>query len=200
MWRYRPRAVVLPLLLAALTAFGANSRAAPAADAASGSAPAAPKRSATAHDRDPEGEVVAAPGIDVVAHSAYWLELAGFGSEALGSAAPPPPLLVIRGEMRNASGAPLHHVRFSYELLDRDGRVVALEEGYNRSAEVLKPLDPRGRVFVGEEAAARPVASRDSDTFRMLFFAADVPPFATYRVRAVEAAPEPSEPARSSSH
>lgn len=189
MGRSRARtAIVLGLLLPALDVFTSAGATGSVPLAAVGGVGVPSGRRAATGGPDPTGEAVTSPGIEVLTHSAYWLDLRGAGENGFESRVPA--MLVIRGEIRNQSAGPLHHVKLSYELLDGEGRVVVSEEGYNRRAETLKPLDARARSVVGNEAGATPVATHASDTFRMLFLAADVPPFDRYRVRVVEVLPE----------
>ncbi|HYC55437.1 MAG TPA: hypothetical protein VEL28_10945 [Candidatus Binatia bacterium] len=91
-------------------------------------------------------------------------------------------VFVVRGELINRSGRPVHHVLLRYELLDGAGAVVHDLEGYNRLAEAMRP-DESGKV---DEAAVRAIPPRGSDTFRMVFFSEEIPRFASHRVRVVE--------------
>ncbi|HYB99411.1 MAG TPA: hypothetical protein VEC57_09820 [Candidatus Limnocylindrales bacterium] len=91
-------------------------------------------------------------------------------------------VFVIRGELINRSGSPVHHVLLRYELLGPTGEVVHDLEGYNRLAEAMRP-DESGKV---DSAAVRSIPPRGSDTFRMVFFSEEIPRFSSHRVRVIE--------------
>lgn len=91
-------------------------------------------------------------------------------------------VFVVRGSLRNRSGEPIHHIVLRYELLDAGGNVVLVQEGYNRSAELIddgRPVDP------GAESDVRPIGPGARDTFRMVFFGDEVPAFESQRVSVV---------------
>src|SRR5713101_777508 len=57
----------------------------------------------------------------------------------------------VTGHVKNASGQPLKFVKFELELLDKDGKVVAHQVGYNQKAQVLAEEKGGGE---GEEVEA----------------------------------------------
>ena len=96
-------------------------------------------------------------------------------------------ILLINGQIENTSGKPLAYVKLQFELLGEDDVVVFRDYGYNRKAEALreevyekgqKPLQDMGVEGIGSGA---------QDTFRFIFFKADVPEFLSYRIRVLEA-------------
>lgn len=91
-------------------------------------------------------------------------------------------VFVVRGELANTSGTTVHHVTLRYELLDERGNVVADAEGFNRSAESMRP-DEDGHVASDEVV---PLAAGAVDTFRMVFFPDEIPAFREPRVRVAE--------------
>ncbi len=97
-------------------------------------------------------------------------------------------VFVMRGELRNKSGASVHHVVLRYELLDASGKVLHDAEGYNRSAESLRP-DEEGTVRADRVV---PLAPGATDSYRMVFFHDEVPRFASQRVRVVEIHDQPT--------
>jgi hypothetical protein len=91
-------------------------------------------------------------------------------------------VFVMRGELRNKSGQPVHHVVLRYELLDDKGKVIHDAEGFNRSAEAMRP-DEEGAVHVDQ---VKPIPAGGVDSYRMVFFHDEVPHFTSQRVRVVE--------------
>ena len=128
--------------------------------------------------------------IDIIRHRAYWTSLLGLVHRVVGDAAEAPKLLVIRGELRNLSSHPLHHVELVYELLDGAGAVMASERGFNFAGEALRPVEG-DQMLVGPNVrildATAPVMPGDVDAFRMIFISDEIPAFASYRVRIIGA-------------
>lgn len=91
-------------------------------------------------------------------------------------------IFVMRGELTNKSEHALAYVVLRYELLDKDGRVLLDAEGFNRSAEALRP-DQEGNSYPED---AKPIAAGGVDSYRMVFFHDEVPKFTSQRVRVVE--------------
>lgn len=89
----------------------------------------------------------------------------------------PGTVYVVRGEVHNRSQDPIDHVVLSFELLDADARTVVRIEGFNQQAEVL--LDGRGSPTAAE---LKKIPPGGRDTFRMVFFAEETPPFRDHRV------------------
>ena len=138
----------------------------------------------------PVGTADGSAAVDIVRHRAYWTSLLGLVHRVVGDAAEAPKLLVIRGELRNVSARPLHHVELVYELLDGAGAVVASERGFNLAGEALRPVEG-DQMLVGPHVrilgATAPVMPGDVDAFRMIFISDEIPAFATYRVRVIGA-------------
>lgn len=111
-----------------------------------------------------------------------WTELSGADSLSNDARS----LFLISGELRNAGDAPITWVKLGFDLLDERYAVVAHEFGYNHRAEALR--DPA--VEAGDDDRARldirPLPPGASDSFRMVFFRADVPRFVRWRVRVLE--------------
>ena len=83
---------------------------------------------------------------------------------------------MLTGIVENTSKEAVNHVVLRYELVDKSGRVVYRDEGFNRAAEALaspQPIVP---------AEVEPIAAGASDTFRMLMLPAELPPFEKARV------------------
>jgi hypothetical protein len=91
-------------------------------------------------------------------------------------------MFVMRGELRNNGKRPVRYVVLRYELLDEQGKVVKDVEGYNRSAESMRP-DEEGKVDVHK---VTPIPAGGTDSYRMVFFHDEVPRFASQRVRVTE--------------
>ena len=70
-------------------------------------------------------------------------------------------MFVMRGELRNKGDAPVRYVVLRYELLDAKGIVFLDAEGYNRSAESMRP-DEEGHVHP-EQFKAIPAGGADSN-------------------------------------
>lgn len=137
------------------------------------------------------GDVVATETVSIDDHSAHWTDLLGVAVALMGTADDDqPPMLVIRGNLKNSSAAPLEHVRLAFELLDADGHVVATETGYNRRAEALQPVDAPDPWPAEEVPAIEPITGGSVDSFRMIFLGRDIPHFASYRVRVLDVATE----------
>jgi len=134
------------------------------------------------------GETASAPPtgdarIEITSSAASWdnlseLFLGNTPAAAFGDGS----VFVMRGELRNKSSAKVHHVVLRYELLDASGKVLHDAEGYNRSAEAMRP-DEEGTV---RAESVVPLAPGATDSFRMVFFHDEVPRFASQRVRVVE--------------
>ena len=88
-------------------------------------------------------------------------------------------MFVMRGELRNTGSRPVRYVVLRYELLDDKGKILKDAEGYNRSAESMRP-DEEGKVYAEKVA---PIAAGGTDSYRMVFFHDEVPKFASQRVR-----------------
>lgn len=91
-------------------------------------------------------------------------------------------MFVMRGELRNTTDHPIHHVVLRYELLDDQGKVVHDAEGYNRSAEDMR-ADEEGKVHAEK---VKPIPAGGTDAWRMVFFHDEVPRFTSQRVRVTE--------------
>jgi hypothetical protein len=91
-------------------------------------------------------------------------------------------MFVMRGELRNRSDRPVHHVVLRYELLDDKGKVLHDVEGFNRSAESMRP-DEDGNVHAEQ---VRSIPAGGVDSYRMVFFHDEVPRFTSQRVRVSE--------------
>lgn len=91
-------------------------------------------------------------------------------------------MFVMRGELRNTGKRPVRYVVLRYELLDDKGKVLKDAEGYNRSAESMRP-DEQGKV---DAEKVTPIVAGGTDSYRMVFFHDEVPRFATQRVRVAE--------------
>jgi hypothetical protein len=87
-----------------------------------------------------------------------------------------PGVLVISGTIENTARDPVHYVVLRYELVDRRGRVVYREEGFNRAAEVL------AEAKLPDSAEVPPIAPGAGDTFRLILVADEVPAFEHARV------------------
>ncbi len=135
------------------------------------------------------GEVVTIDNVSIEEHSANWTNLLGVAVALMGAdvAGDNPPLLVVGGVVKNSSAQALHHVRLVFELLDRDGRVVLAEPGYNRRAEALRPIDSPVPLGEDNNPLIEPLAGGSVDSFRMIFLGRDIPKFDAYRVRVLEA-------------
>ncbi|MEW6298719.1 MAG: FxLYD domain-containing protein [Thermodesulfobacteriota bacterium] len=95
-------------------------------------------------------------------------------------------ILLINGQLQNTSGKPLTYVKLQFELLGEDDVVVFRDYGYNRKAEVLREDEyEKGRKSLQDMGVERLDAGA-RDTFRFIFFKADVPEFRSYRVRVLE--------------
>lgn len=139
----------------------------------------------------PSGSVVGTGAVEIVTHRAYWTSLLGVIHRVVGDAAQAPTLLVIRGDLRNTSAHPLHHVVLVYELLDDAGTVVAAEHGYNLSAEALRQNADQpvlegdvGMTVVDNTPLIMPGGT---DPFRMILVSDEIPRFARYRLRVLAA-------------
>lgn len=119
-------------------------------------------------------------GVRVLDHRGEWTSFFSMsgGSEQI---------LLINGQLENTSGKPLTYIKLQFELLGEDDVVVFRDYGYNRKAEALredvyekgqKPLQDMGVEGIGAGA---------QDTFRFIFFKADVPEFRAYRIRVLAA-------------
>jgi hypothetical protein len=129
----------------------------------------------------PIGE--AATSIEITSTASSWDNL----SELFLGTTPAAPfgegsVFVMRGELRNRGDKPVGYVVLRYELLDEKGKVLHDVEGYNRSAESMRP-DEEGQVHP-EKVQAIPAGGVDS--YRMVFFHDEVPRFASQRVRVSE--------------
>jgi hypothetical protein len=138
----------------------------------------APARAASAEaDRREETR------IEIVSAAASWDNL----SELFLGSTPAAPfgegsVFVMRGELRNKGDAPIHHVVLRYELLDEKGNVLQDIEGYNRSAEAMRP-DEEGHAHPQD---VHSIPAGGTDSYRMVFFHDEVPKFASQRVRVAE--------------
>lgn len=131
---------------------------------------------------DPTTTAGRRPTGDVVLEnlSGHWERLGDLlmgGPSDVRDADAPGTVYIVNGEVHNRSQDPIDHVVLSFELLDTDDRTVVRIEGFNQQAEGL--LDGRGNVTTGEFLNIPPGGR---DTFRMLFFAEETPPFHDHRV------------------
>src|ERR1051325_3420101 len=93
-----------------------------------------------AEAKAPTGTAVSSQTVTILTHSAYWTDVFGLAPQSTGSAKKKEPaVLVVRGELRNVSKSPLHHVELQIDLLDSEGTVVLSESTYNYGAEMLRP-------------------------------------------------------------
>jgi hypothetical protein len=152
--------------------------------AAAGGDAAAKSATASLADSNVSGTAAGSEHIEILEHSAYWTDVLAVISslDAANLGNQQPLLFVIRGTLRNTSPIACHHAALVFEVLDRDGRVVASENGYNRRAETLRPIDSPFPM-VEEEHSIEPIPAGATDTFRMILVGSDTPPFTTYRVR-----------------
>jgi hypothetical protein len=128
-------------------------------------------------------EVQADSRIEITSTTSSWDNL----SELFLGATPASPfgegsVFVMRGELRNKGDAPVQYVVLTYELLDDKGNVLQDAEGYNRSAEQMRP-DEEGNIHPQE---VKPIPAGGVDTYRMVFFHDEVPHFTSQRVRVRE--------------
>jgi hypothetical protein len=130
----------------------------------------------------PQGKAAGSSAVAIVAHSARWTDIFGLGLDA-GDGGDSAGLLVVQGELENVSAEPLHHVKLGFELVDGEGQVVALEEGFNRQAETLRKLDSPVPGTPEAPAVATPIPAGGRDAFRMLFLRDETPPFDHYRIQ-----------------
>jgi len=91
----------------------------------------------------------------------------------------PPGILVLTGTVENTSAQAVHHVVLRYELVDKRGKVVYRDEGFNRAAEALASPTP---ILVTDVKSLAPGAT---DTFRMLMLPGELPPFEKTRISVV---------------
>jgi hypothetical protein len=121
--------------------------------------------------------------IEITRSAASWDNL---GDLFLGSTPAAPfgegSVFVMRGELRNTSSKPIRYIVLRYELLDDKGAVLQDMEGYNRSAESMRP-DEEGNVHA---ELVKPIPAGGVDSYRMVFFHDEVPRFKSQRVRVVE--------------
>ncbi|HEY2776220.1 MAG TPA: FxLYD domain-containing protein [Candidatus Binatia bacterium] len=153
-------------------------------------APSAPKPAAGAAAAKTDAKPAAAKAgaadpsqIEITSTKSSWDNL----SELFLSSAPAPAfsegsVFVMSGELRNKSRRPVRYVVLRYELLDENGKILQDVEGYNRSAEGMRP-DEEGNTHP-EEVKAIPAGGTDS--YRMVFFHDEVPKFKNQRVRVTE--------------
>ena len=135
----------------------------------------------------PQPTPAASPAIHLTRQAARWTGIGG--TDALADHTQD--YFVISGELQNVGRAPIAYVKLRFELLDRDGTVIASEYGYNHRAEDLRGPDYEdGRV---SRAALHipPLAAGERDSFRMLFIRSQIRPFDHWRVRVLDAAPAP---------
>ena len=125
----------------------------------------------------------AADRIEITSTNASWDNL----SELFLGSTPAAPfgegsVFVMRGELRNKGDKPVRYVVLRYELLDDKGKVLTDAEGFNRSAESMRP-DEEGKVRAEE---VKSIPAGGVDTYRMVFFHDEVPHFTSQRVRVSE--------------
>lgn len=127
----------------------------------------------------------AANGVHVVSQSARWTGLLAIDELKDGEDT----MFLISGELENAGSAPVSWVKLGYELLG-DGTqgdvVLASEYGYNFRAEGLRSAPVEAGEVAPDTIPVRPLDPGEKDFFRMVFFRADVPRFARWRVRILE--------------
>ena len=131
----------------------------------------------------PGKEVQENSRIEITSTASSWDNL----SELFLSTTPAAPfgegsMFVMRGELRNKGDKPVHHVVLRYELLDDKGKVLQDVEGFNRSAEGMRP-DEEGHTHPQE---VNPIPAGGVDSYRMVFFHDEVPRFTSQRVRVAE--------------
>ncbi len=142
-----------------------------------------PSRQLPGDASPPAGGAEGSAAVVIVSHDAAWTSAFGFGWDPGTGGAD---LLLIRGQLRNRSERPLDHVRLVFELLDREGRVMAAEEGYNRASETLRVVESPVPIAEGPAVARRAIPRGGADGFRMMFAREELPAFAAYRIRVLE--------------
>jgi hypothetical protein len=96
-------------------------------------------------------------------------------------------ILLINGQIENTSGKPLAYVKLQFELLGEDDVVMFRDYGYNRKAEALREeVYEKGQKSL-QDMGVEGIDSSAHDTFRFIFFKADVPEFCSHRIRVLQA-------------
>jgi hypothetical protein len=127
----------------------------------------------------------AANGVRVVSQSARWTGLLAIDELKDGEET----MFVISGELENTGPGPVSWVKLGYELLGDDNQgdvVLASEYGYNFRAEALRSAPVEAGDVAPDSVPVCPLDPGEKDLFRMVFFRADVPRFARWRVRILE--------------
>lgn len=97
----------------------------------------------------------------------------------------------VTGHVKNASDKPLKYVKFELQLLDKDGKSVAHQVGYNQKAQFLAEEPGEGETAAGgEKPEIQPLPPGDTDYFRVGVTKGDLPKkahLASYCVKVVEA-------------
>ena len=137
----------------------------------------------TAAPASPAPEVQPDSRIEITSTASSWDNL----SELFLGSTPASPfgegsVFVMRGELRNKGDAPVKYIVLRYELLDDKGNVLNTAEGYNRSAEQMRP-DEEGNAHPQE---VKSIPAGGSDSYRMVFFHDEVARFVSQRVRVAE--------------
>jgi hypothetical protein len=127
------------------------------------------------------GAIVPAPGGDVsiVSHKGEWSSFASMEGDA-------EPIFLITGQLKNTANKPLTYVKIQFELLDEDGVAIVRDYGYNRKAEALREEAYESGKKTLKDMEIEPLAVGGEDSFRFLFFKADIPKFRSYRIRILE--------------
>jgi hypothetical protein len=127
--------------------------------------------------------------ITFVGHRAYWSDILASDLGVADGIAQPrlPGVLIVSGEIRNASERAVHHVQLAVELLAGDA-VVVRESGHNLAAEALDAAsNPNAQTDT--VPAVVPMPPGGTDRFRMLFLREELPRFDRYRIRVLAAPP-----------
>lgn len=102
------------------------------------------------------------------------------------------------GHVKNASDQPLKHVKLELEVLDKDGKVIARQVGYNQKAQMLAEEKDEKLGAAPEETAKEiePLAAGGDDYFGVGITKGDLPKkarFASYCIKVTEAPPVKGE-------
>lgn len=127
------------------------------------------------------GVLAPAPGANaqITAHKGEWSVFASMQGDA-------EPIFLITGTLKNTSAQSLAYVKMQFELLDDEGVVLIRDHGYNRQAEALREEAYESGKKTLEEMAIPPLKAGVEESFRFLFFKADIPEFHSYRIRIIE--------------
>jgi len=102
------------------------------------------------------------------------------------------------GHVKNASEQPLKYVKLELEVLDKDGKVIARQVGYNQQAQFLAEEKDATLGAAPEETnqEPEPLAAGADDYFGVGITKGDLPKkarFASYCIKVVEAPPAQGE-------